>query len=130
MDLTKLKVGAQCMAHMKVETADTALAVGSGSLEVLATPRLIALMENAAMNAVAPMLPEGVTTVGLRMDMHHARPSALGAEVTATATLKEIDGKRFTFSVEAVMGDVLVGEALHVRAAVDGAKFMDRLAGK
>ncbi len=127
MDLSNVTVGLQESSRLTVGANDTARAMGSGSLDVLATPRLIALMENAAMNAVAPQLPEGITTVGVKMDMEHLRPSALGREVIAQARLQAVEGKRFVFSLEAKQGEEIIGKASHIRVAVDAEKFMGRL---
>lgn len=106
----------------------TAQNMGSGDMPVLATPALVALMENAAMLCVAPLLPEGCTTVGGSIDVKHLAPSALGATVTATATLTEQDGRRYAFSIVAREGDKEVGNATHQRFAVDREKFLSRLA--
>lgn len=73
--------------------------IGSGDLEVFATPAMAALMENAAMLAVAAELPEGSTTVGSFIETTHNRPSGLGETVSATATLEEIEGRKLTFSI-------------------------------
>lgn len=101
--------------------------MGSGDLAVFATPSMIALMENAAMNAVATELPEGATTVGAMMNTTHLRPSALGAEISAVATLKEVDGRKLTFEVVAKDGGQVIGEGTHVRYVVDRVRFMGKL---
>ena len=103
MDMTmtqKLEKGLSATATTTV-TANTALVMGSGDLEVFATPSMVALMEHAAMTAVAPALPEGSTTVGAEMNTTHIKPSGLGASVTATAILTEVDGRKLTFNVGA-----------------------------
>lgn len=130
MDLSKIAIGASETTRLTVGPNDTAIAMGSGSLEVLATPTLIAIMENAAMNTIATNLPEGITTVGVKMDMEHLRPSALGTEVCAKADLVAIEGKRFTFSIEAKQGEEIIGVATHIRVAVDAEKFLSRLKGE
>ena len=96
MDMTmtqKLEKGLSATATTTVTAANTALVMGSGDLEVFATPSMVALMEHAAMTAVAPALPEGSTTVGAEMNTTHIKPSGLGASVTATAILTEVDGR-------------------------------------
>lgn len=105
----------------------TAAALGSGDLDVLATPAMIALMENAAMLAVAPHLPEGATTVGGSISCTHLRPTAIGKSVTATAKVIAVDGKKITFAVIAREGEHLVGEGTHTRFIVDRKQFTDRL---
>lgn len=110
-----------------VTANDTAIALGSGDMPVLATPRMIALMENAAMLAVAPSLEEGQTTVGGHIESSHLKPSKVGAEVSATATLVKVEGKKLYFYVKATMGDVTIGEGTHLRFIVDGEKFTSKL---
>ncbi|WP_418833521.1 thioesterase family protein [Parabacteroides johnsonii] len=106
-----------------------ALAMGSGDLPVLATPALVALMENAAMLAVAAELPEGTTTVGVKMDMTHVRPSGGGEEVYAEATLVEVEGRKLTFSLVARDSVDVIGEGTHIRYIVDRTKFLSKLKG-
>ena len=101
--------------------------MGSGDLPVLATPVMMALMENAAMLAVADQLPEGCTTVGGHITSSHQRPSRVGDTVTATATVTRVEGKKIEFKVEAHCGDTLLGEGTHLRFIVDRDKFMSRL---
>ncbi len=101
--------------------------MGSGDLPVLATPVMMALMENAAMLAVADHLPEGSTTVGGHISSSHLKPTKLGDTITATATVTRVDGKKIEFKVEAHCGDTLLGEGTHLRFIVDKEKFMSRL---
>ena len=112
---------------MAVGEATTAEYIGSGDMPVLATPALAALMENAAMLAVAPELPEGSTTVGTRLELSHTRASAVGTEVTACAVVTGVDGRRLTFRIEARDADGIVGECIHERVIVDRARFMAKL---
>ncbi|MCI6639183.1 MAG: thioesterase family protein [Pygmaiobacter massiliensis] len=106
----------------------TAQAMGSGDLPVLATPAMIAAMENAAMLCAADLLEEGMTTVGVHMNAEHNKASAIGAKVTARATLVEHTGRSFHFTVEAYEGDEQVGVGEHTRVAVDRVRFMAKLA--
>ena len=110
-----------------VNEQNIARAIGSGDLEVFATPAMAALMENAAMKAVASELPEGSTTVGSLLEITHQRPSGLGEEVKATATLEEVDGRKLTFSVRAEDSKGVIGEGRHIRFVVDAARFMSKL---
>ena len=114
-------------SQLTVTDAVTAITMGSGDMPVLATPAMMALMENAAMLAVAPHLPDGCTTVGGHIAASHVKPSPVGATVTATATVTRVDGKKIEFSVEAHCGNVLLGEGTHLRFIVDKEKFMSRL---
>ncbi len=122
-----LQEGLTHTSQLTVTDAVTAIAVGSGDMPVLATPAMMALMENAAMLAVADYLPEGCTTVGGHIAASHVKPSKLGEVVTATATVTRIDGKKIEFKVEAYSGDMLLGEGSHLRFIVDKEKFMSRL---
>lgn len=110
-----------------VGTDNTARMLGSGDMDVFATPAMVALMENAAMNAVAGSLPEGSTTVGAKIDTTHIKPSKVGASVRATATLVEIDGRKLVFDVKAEDDGGLIGEGRHVRYVVDRQRFMAKL---
>jgi predicted thioesterase len=122
-----LQEGLQHTSQLTVTDAVTAIAMGSGDMPVLATPAMMALMENAAMLAVADHLPEGCTTVGGHITSSHLKPSKLGDTVTATAVVTRIDGKKIEFKVEAHCGDMLLGEGTHLRFIVDKEKFMSRL---
>ena len=122
-----IKEGLTHTSKLTVVTSVTAAAMGSGDLPVLATPAMTALMENAAMLAVAQHLPQGCTTVGGHIASSHIKPSRLGDTVTATATVTHAEGKRIEFKVEAYCGDTLLGEGSHLRFIVDKEKFMSRL---
>ena len=122
-----LKEGLKYTSELTVTEAVTAIAMGSGDMPVLATPSMMALMENAAMLAVADHLPEGGTTVGGHITSSHLKPSKLGVKVTATATVTRVEGKKIEFKVEAHCGDTLLGEGTHLRFIVDREKFMSRL---
>ncbi len=106
---------------------NTALTVGSGDMEVFATPALVALMENAAMNAVKPYLPEGSTTVGAMIQTSHIKPSGLGEEISATAVLEEAEGRKLTFKVSASDPKGIIGEGIHIRYIVDRERFLSKL---
>ena len=120
-------IGLTYTSEMKVTDTVTAVAMGSGDMPVLATSSMMALMENAAMLAVADHLPEGSTTVGGHIASSHLKPSKLGDTITATATVIRIDGKKIEFKVEARCGDTLLGEGSHLRFIVERNKFMSRL---
>lgn len=112
---------------IKVDDTNTAIALGSGDMPVLATPAMMALMENAAMLAVATELPEGSTTVGGHIESSHLKPSPIGAEVSVTATLEKVDGRKLYFSVTAKQGETVIGEGKHLRFIVDRKKFLSKL---
>ncbi len=122
-----LQTGLTHISRQVVDREHTALVMGSGDMEVFATPAMVALMENAAMSAVASHLPEGSTTVGAQMDTSHLRPSAVGAEIEACAELVAIEGRKLTFRVRATDRGETIGEGTHVRFVVDRAKFLSKL---
>lgn len=122
-----MEIGMKQTACVVVSTANVAAAMGSGDLDVFATPAMVALMENAAMKAVASALPEGSTTVGALMNTSHVKPSALGDTVTATAVLTEVEGRKLTFEVRAEDSQGLIGEGTHVRYIVDRERFLSKL---
>ena len=96
-------------------------------MDVFATPAMVALMENAAMNAVKQSLELGQTTVGTHISTSHIKASALGATITATATLREIDGRKLLFDVIAREGENIIGEGTHTRFIVDRERFLSKL---
>ena len=122
-----LEKGLSAQSRTTVTAANTAATMGSGDLEVFATPSMVALMEHAAMTAVAAALPAGATTVGAEMNVTHIKPSGLGAEITATAVLAEVEGRKLTFNVGARDAEGLIGEGIHVRYIVDREKFMAKV---
>ena len=122
-----LQEGLSHSSQLTVTEAVTAITMGSGDMPVLATPAMMALMENAAMLAVADHLPEGCTTVGGHIASSHLKPSRLGDTITATATVTKVDSKKIEFKVEARCGDTLLGEGTHLRFVVDRTKFLSRL---
>ncbi|HSR02997.1 MAG TPA: thioesterase family protein [Proteiniclasticum sp.] len=103
---------------------DTAEFHGSGDLPVYATPSMVALMEYTAKELVKPLLAEGETTVGTRMEISHLKATPVGNKVRAKATLREIHGRKVSFTIEAYDGETLIGQAVHERAVVDRERFM------
>jgi fluoroacetyl-CoA thioesterase len=121
-----MTVGLRGDAKLTVTPADTARALGSGSVDVLATPRLIALCEEAACRAVDHLLGEGFITVGMRVQLDHLQPTPVGGEVTAEAVLDRIEGRRLTFTVSADDAGGLVAAGKVTRVVVDVARFMSK----
>ncbi len=122
-----MEIGAKSTSTLVVTEKLTAAVMGSGDLPVLATPAMIALMENAAMKAVAAALPDDQTTVGSLMNASHLKPTAVGDTVSATATLVAIEGRKLTFRVEALDSEGVIGEGDHVRYIVSREKFLAKL---
>jgi predicted thioesterase len=121
-------VGLRATVRAAVTEADTATAMGSGDVPVLATPRLLALAEAAAYAAVAPQLAEGLTTVGTSVSLEHRRASPLRTEVVVEAELTEVDGSRLVFGfiarVDGADDDVVLGAGTVERVVLDRARFI------
>ena len=125
-----LETGIKGRCSRRVEQAITAQAMGSGSLEVLATPALAAMIEQAAWESVAPYLEPGQTTVGALLELHHDSPTPLGVEVWAESELVEAAGRRLVFTAVAYDQTGPIGSARHERVIVDGARFMGKCQAK
>lgn len=121
-----LRPGRTGKVELEIRDADTAVAMGSGDVPVLATPRLVALCEQAACVALDGALDEGDTTVGLAVDIKHLAPSAIGCSVVAEARLEAVDGRRATFACRVTQGDTEVARGRHVRVVVNRAQFLER----
>lgn len=111
-------------ASLTVTSTDTARAVGSGSVEVLATPRLLALCEEATVATLDGHLDEGLTSVGVEVRLDHVAPSPVGRSVTAEANLEKVVGRRLHFTISAHDDRGLVAAAKVTRVIVDQAAFM------
>ena len=122
-----MEIGLTYTSTLVVSKDYVAAVMGSGDLHVFATPAMVALMENAAMLAVAEHLPEGSTTVGAMMNTSHVKPSPVDESIKATAVLTEVEGRKLTFSVKAEDSKGIIGEAVHVRYIVDRERFMSKL---
>ena len=122
-----LEKGVSATSCTTVAAADTAAAMGSGDMPVFATPAMVALMENAAMRAVAAELPEGATTVGAEMNVAHIKPSGVGAEIVASAVVTAVEGRKITFNVGARDAEGPIGEGTHVRFVVDRQRFLAKV---
>ena len=125
-----LSPGLKAEVRRKVTLDITARHLGSGNVEVLATPAMIALMEQAAVRAVDPLLPEGQKTVGVAVEVKHLAPTPVGMEVSARAELIEVDGRKLLFKVEAHDEKEKVGEGLHRRVIIDVERFASRVKEK
>lgn len=123
----ELKPGLTGTAATIVRETNTALAMGSGSLLVFATPSMIALMEQAACNAVAACLDDESSSVGTLINITHDAATGMGKKVTATATLKEVQGRKLVFEVTAADEDKQIGKGTHERFIINKEKFMAKL---
>ena len=121
-----LKPGPSATTTLVVTDDDTAIRLRTGDVPVLATPRVIALLEEAAAIAVHPLLDEGTTTVAVRVQVEHISPTAVGDSVTAEATLEKVEGRRLTFQVTARDRRGLVAAGKVTRVLVNVEQFLDK----
>jgi fluoroacetyl-CoA thioesterase len=121
-----LLTGLNASVTMRVTDADTSISVGSGDVPVLATPRLVALAEQATVAAVASALEPGTTTVGYQVQLSHTAPTPVGGVVTADAILENIEGRRLTFRISAHDSRGLVGAGRVMRVVVVRDRFMEK----
>lgn len=122
-----LEVGLKYESVTVVSDSNSAKTLGSGDMDVFATPAMVALMENAAMLAVVAELPDGSATVGTQMNTSHIKASPIGASITASAELVEVDGRKLTFTVKAWDEKGVIGEGTHTRFVVDRERFLSKL---
>ncbi len=121
-----LEPGLTAKARLTVADRDTARTLRSGDVDVLATPRMIALCEEATVKAVAGRLQPGQTSVGVRVQIDHLAPTAVGEDVQADAKLERIVGRRLVFAVSVADPRGLVAAGKVTRAVVDRERFLDR----
>ena len=119
-------IGALGRADVTVRPEVTAQAVKSGLLPVFATPCLVALMEEAAVRATLEGLEEGMTSVGIRIEVQHEAATPIGGTVVAEATLTAVEGRKLTFAIVAYDEFGTVGHAAHERFLVDAERFMEK----
>lgn len=122
-----MKIGDKGTVTIKVTKENCASAIGSGALDVFATPSMIALMENAACEAIKESLQPGESSVGTKVNVSHLKASALEDTITATATLTEIYGRRLSFEVIANDSKGIIGEGTHERFVINVEKFLSKL---
>lgn len=126
----EITVGMKGEVSTLVEREDTAHEVGSGSLLVYATPCMVALMEGAACEAIAPAMKEEKTSVGTELSIRHISATPVGLEVRAEAEVTEVNGNTITFLVTAYDEAGKIGEGIHKRAVVTTQKFLDKTYSK
>lgn len=121
-----LRPGLSATIELKVTSDDTAIAFRSGSVPVLATPRVIALVEEAAVAAVDQGLEDGTSTVGVRVQLEHISPTPVGGIVTAEANLEKVEGRRLVFHVAARDERGLVAAGKVTRVLVNVERFLEK----
>lgn len=129
-DEKALQVGMSCSEVFTVEEEQAASRVGSGGYLVLATPWLIAFMERVSHRLVAEKLPEGKSSVGVKVNIDHLAPTPVGGVVQVGARITGIDGNRVELEVSAWEGEELVGSGSHHRVIVDDARFRQKIEAK
>lgn len=122
----EITVGRKGTAATLVEREDTAQEIGSGELLVYGTPCMVALMEGAACEAIAGVLPEGQTTVGTGLELAHTAATPVGMEVHAEAEVTAVEGRKLTFSIRAFDEVGEIGHATHTRVIVNSQKFLEK----
>ena len=125
-----MQVGITHTATITVTETHTAKTHGSGTLDVFATPAMIALMENTAMTCAAPYLAEDEATVGAEINVKHLSATPVGCQVTCQAELTETDGRRLTFKVTASDNKGIIGEGTHTRFIIKVEKFLAKASEK
>ncbi|MCM0599051.1 thioesterase family protein [Periweissella fabalis] len=125
-----IAIGTQNKLSLTVTLADTAVTFKSGSLPVLATPRLIALCEEAACQLIESTLENQQTTVGTLINVQHLAASPIGQTVTVTCTLIAHKDRKFQFAIEAIDAQQVVAQGYHERVLVDADKFMKKISDK
>ena len=123
-------VGKTAMAHTVVDETNTAKAIASGSVEVFATPMMIALMELAACECLAGELDPGQTSVGMEISVSHTAASPIGAKITAEATIEAVSGRKVEYSLKATDEFGEIGAGKHTRVLIDEEKFMQKAKAK
>ena len=130
MDFENLKTGLKNSVAQIVTEKDTALAVGSGSLEVLATPKLIALAEKAAAELVEENLPPEFTSVGTLVNFEHTAPTPINLQIRAEVEITKIDGRKIIFNVKTFDERGEIGRGVHERFIVNREKFQAKANSK
>jgi predicted thioesterase len=126
--MSEVRVGLKGKAEKLVDSSNTARTMGSGSLDVFATPALVAMMEEAAVNALE--LEEGQSSVGVSLEIKHTAATPIGLKVWAHAELIEVDRRRLVFKVEAFDETEIIGSGTHERFLIETEKFMARVQSK
>jgi fluoroacetyl-CoA thioesterase len=121
-----VEAGLHSRIEREVTDADTAAALGSGDVEVLGSPRVLAWAEAACVAALDGALENGETTVGMRMQLDHLQPTTVGEHVSISAELERVEGRRLTFRIEASDRSGTIAEGRVVRVLVDRNRFLER----
>lgn len=121
-----IKTGIKGHQEMMVTNDFTAKTMGSGVMDVYATPAMLALMEKTAFTSVAPYLDEGCGTVGIKVEIEHVASSPVGMKITCDSELTAMEGRKLIFSVEAFDEKGLIGKGIHERFIIESEKFQEK----
>ena len=121
-----IEIGIKGLAQALVEQEDTAKAVGSGDLLVYATPCMVALMEGAACESIAPFLADGESSVGTMMNVSHTSATPVGMEVRAESVVTAAEGRKITFEIVAYDECGEIGRAVHERVIIQAERFLEK----
>lgn len=125
--MAMIEPGNTAVIEFTTDEEATAVALGSGDLPVLGTPKVVALVEEAAVAALVGLVTDAETTVGSHIDVDHLAPTAIGGTVIVTATVVAVTGRRVDFEATVTENGKLVARAAHVRYVVNRKSFMDSL---
>ncbi len=128
--MQNIKPGVAGEKTVTVTETQSARHIGSGTIRVFATPAMIALMEQAAVEAIDKLLPEGQASVGTALNVRHLAATPVGQQVRARAEVSAVDGRQVTFHVQAWDEQELIGEGTHTRFVIDLARYFQRLSAK
>ncbi len=126
----ELREGIRGSSETVVDENNTALTMGSGELEVFATPAMVALMEEAAAESVKPYIDEGSTTVGTALEIEHVSATPIGVSVRCESELCHVDGRKLVFNVTAYDNAGIIGKGRHERFIVEKERFMKKAEAK
>ena len=125
-----IEIGLEYKLDIKVEMSHTAKAVGSGELEVLATPKMCALMEECAYKCISPYLDDGASSVGTMLNINHVSATPVGMTVSVCATVTGVEGRKISFDLKAYDEAGIIGEGTHERFVVFSEKFVSKTYAK
>ena len=125
--MANLEVGLKGYAETMVDESNVASSVGSGLLDVFSTPSMIALMEKACKESVAPFLDEGQGTVGIRLEVDHLAATPIGQKVWVDSELIAVDKRILTFAVTAWSEKEKIGEGIHKRCVILNDRFLEKM---
>ena len=125
-----METGIKGFAETIVDRSNVASSVGSGLLDVFSTPNMIALMEKAAKDSIAPYLEEGQGSVGIRLEVDHLAATPIGQKVWAESELTEINGRVLTFTVDVYSEKEKIGQGIHKRCIITNERFLAKVRTK